>query len=58
MSGCFGNSAEDQYFERQLNRYLDNNVDSDDDSNESNNEPDYDAILDDLECAYDRKCNG
>ena len=41
MSGCFGNSAEDQYFERQLNRYLDN-VDSDDD--ESNNEPDYDAI--------------
>lgn len=23
MAGCFGNSKEDRYFERQLDRYLD-----------------------------------
>lgn len=28
MSGCFGGSAEDRYFENQLNKYLDKQADA------------------------------
>jgi len=30
MAGCFGNSAEDRYRERELNRYLDSQDEADD----------------------------
>jgi len=37
MAGCYGSSAEDRYFERQLDNYLDSQDDHDEEeSNEEN----------------------
>jgi hypothetical protein len=43
MSGCFGNSAEDRYMERQLNEYLDSFEDPEDDE-EIDREEEQDRI--------------
>ena len=41
MAGCYGNSPEDQYYERMLNKYLDETYGDGPEDNDPDDEADF-----------------